>query len=264
MIYLQGTIGYTIFTNNETNKKIIVFSDMHDDLPPCPFTNSIKISKWFENKFKTSKLLLEEVIRTKDMELESLWDTSEHTNDLKILFLNNQNNIEAVDIRPSLISFSWEIVEKSENKHIKLKKYFNEIVNFFNLKSDFMQNKLYIINNIILKHFNKIRKKFYNYLITNKYLLNKTILHIYINHQNILEDFNIILNDCMEWYICILIEIYKKKTIMIHAGLYHTEKVNKLLKFFYNHNEIYKRGINYLNDSIRDKYLCQPINNNFI
>ena len=117
---------------------------------------------------------------------------------------------------------------------------------------------------MILKHFNKIRIKFYNYLITNKYLLNKTILYIYINHQNILEDFNIILNDCMEWYICMLIEIYKKKTIMIHAGLYHTEKVNKLLKIFYNHNEIYKRGINYLNDSTHDKYLCQPINNNFI
>ena len=69
MIYLQGTIGYTIFINNNTKKKIIVFADMHDNLPPCPYPNSMKIAKWLNNKILSSKILLEEVFINNDNEL---------------------------------------------------------------------------------------------------------------------------------------------------------------------------------------------------
>lgn len=268
MLYLQGTIGYTIFINPSTNKKIIIFADMHDKLPPCPFNNSIKISQWFEKKFKTAKILLEEVTRNKNMQLEALWDSSEHTNDLKTLFLSNQNEIEAIDIRPYLIPFSWEVVEQSTDKHMKLKNYFKDFVKFLKLDINLLQvkNKINSIkNNNLKEHLNKIKKKFLNYLINNKKKLNKTVLEISINNLNILEDFNILLNDCMEWYICVLIDLYKHKTIIIHAGLYHTEKVNNLLKNFYNFKELYKIGINYINDTpFKTNYVCQPIEKNFI
>ena len=136
------------------------------------------------------------------------------------------------------------------------------IIPFLNLKIDFLQDKIKYINIKLKTHLNAIIKKLYNFLFKNKHLLNKKVLYIFNNYNDILEDYNIILNDCMEWYICLLIEMYKYKTIIIHAGLYHTEKVNKLLNNYYNYNEIYKNGINYLNNN--QKYECQPFNENIL
>jgi len=266
MLYLQGTIGYTIFINPITKKKIIVFADMHDNLPPCPFKNSIKISRWFEKKFKTAILLLEEVVRNNNIKLEGLWNSSDHTTELKNLFLSNKNKIEAIDIRPYLIPFSWEIIQQSEDKHMIFKNYFKDFLKFLKLEIDLIIIKKNFHNNQKIKeHFKQIKKKFLKYLLNNKKLLNKTIFEIYQNNLNVLEDFNVLLNDCMEWYICVLIDNYKHKTIMIHAGLYHTEKVNNLLKNFYNFEKIYEIGINYLNDkSLRSELICQPIEDNLI
>jgi hypothetical protein len=267
MIYLHGTIGYTIFINKDTNKKIIVFADMHDKLPPCGFTNSIKISEWFNKKFKVAQLLLEEVRRDDNMVLDNLWDKDNkgHTYDLQMLFIKNQNIIEPVDIRPNLILFSWEVIYKiqeEELKNIKFNNYLSVIIPFFKLKIDFLVNKIKYINKKIYKHFKIILDKFVKYIIKYKKLLNKKLIYIYDNHNYVLEEYNTILNDCMEWYICLLIEMYKYKTIMIHAGLYHTEKVNYIFKNYYKYNEIYKNGINYLNNN--NNYECQPINDNII
>jgi hypothetical protein len=267
MIYLHGTIGYTIFINPNTKKKIVVFADMHDKLPPCTFPNSIKISKWFKKKFSVAKLLLEEVDReNNNMVLDGIWDkVKDHTYDLKMLFLENQNIIVPVDIRPFLILFSWEVindVEDIELKNINLNQYINIIIPFFKLEIYFLKNKKHYINTKLKIHLDGIIKKLYKFLLNNKNLLNKKVLYIFNNHNNILEDYNTILNDCMEWYMCLLIEMYKHKTIMIHAGLYHTEKVNKFLNKYYNYNEIYKNGINFLNDN--KKYECQPFNDNII
>ena len=264
MLYLQGTIGYTIFINSVTRKKIIVFADMHDKLPPCPFANSIKISKWFNKKFKTAKLLLEEVVRVENMKLEALWDASEHTNDLKVLFLNNQNKIDAIDIRPYLIPYSWETVNQSKDKNMLLKNYFKNIIIFLNLENDFLKNQIKFFNQKIRDHLKAIQIKFMRFLIKNKHLLGKSIIYVFNNNQNILEDYNILLNDCMEWYTCLLIEKYKNKTVMIHAGLYHTEKINNLLEKYYKYKPIYKEGINYLKESIRSEYICQPIHGDII
>ena len=264
MLYLQGTIGYTIFINSVTRKKIIVFADMHDKLPPCPFPNSIKISKWFNKKFKTAKLLLEEVVRVENMKLEALWDASEHTNDLKLLFLNNQNEIEAIDIRPYLIPYSWETVKQSKDKNMLLRDYFKNIIIFLNLENDFLKNQIKFFNQKISDHLKTIQIKFMRFLIKNKHLLGKSIIYVFNNNQNILEDYNTLLNDCMEWYTCLLIEKYKNKTVMIHAGLYHTEKINSLLKNYYKYEIIYKEGINFLVESRRSNYICQPINGDII
>jgi hypothetical protein len=260
-IYLQGTIGYTIFMNEHTKKKIIVFADMHDNLPPCPYTNSMRIDRWLHEKIKTSKILLEEVFINNN-KLKSLWDLSEHTNALRKFYYYNKNIVEAIDIRPELIPFNWEVVNDSDNKNIKLKKYVRTIFNFLKLETDFIIDKIMYINNNLENHLNNIIDKFHKYLIMNEKLLNKSIIHIFNTNNNILEDFNIILNDCMEWYICLLIEIYKEESLILHAGLYHTEIINRFLEFNYNYKKIYSIGINNLKN--KENYKCQPINNNII
>jgi len=261
-MYLQGTIGYTILKNNNTHKKIIVFSDMHDSLPPCPFPNNEKIANWFKKKIINSKLLLEEIERDNGMQIEAIWENSSHFKDLRTLFLENKNEIEAVDIRPELIPYNWEVVEDVDNKEIKLKKYLKFIVNFFKLKNNFFIKKLkfltyHDIPSLLKKHFTNILTKFYNYIVYNKLLLNKSILSLFKSHANILEEFNEILNDCMEWYMCALVDKYKNKTIMIHAGLYHTEKVNKLLLEHYKYEKKYEQGLNKITD--KENYICQLI-----
>ena len=80
---IYGTIGYTVLKNISTNNKIIILADMHDTLPSC--TNQTNISDWFKSKFKSSKILLEEVPR-EGFKLEELWPQSPHTQELKKLF----------------------------------------------------------------------------------------------------------------------------------------------------------------------------------
>jgi hypothetical protein len=50
----------------------------------------------------------------------------------------------------------------------------------------------------------------------------------------------------MEWYICAQIELYKDKSIIVHAGLAHTEKIVDLLKSHYGFEIKYQEGINNL------------------
>ena len=60
----------------------------------------------------------------------------------------------------------------------------------------------------------------------------------------------------MEWYTCALIKKYKNRTIIVHAGLYHTEKIIKLLLTKYDYSKIYEIGMNSIYD--KEKYICQP------
>jgi hypothetical protein len=269
MLYLYGTIGYSILLDQINNTKIIIFADMHDNLPLCKFPNSIKIAKWFQSKFKTSKILLEEVERTNNYKYKSLWN-AEHTIDLKNLFINNSNLIEAIDIRPKLIIFSWELLDSSKDityTDVILIDYFSIIESFFAFKHELFNNKikLFILNHKkLLIHLNYIKNKFI--LFKKKYnnLLTLKLIDIYNSNKNLLEYFNIILNDCMEWYICYLIFYYKYKykTIIVHAGLYHTDKINKILSKFYKYKYLSKQGIIDINDNI-NLTSCQPINDVF-
>ena len=263
MIYLQGTIGYTILKNMKTNKKIIIFADMHDELPLCKFNNSVDISKWLSVKMKNVVILLEEVVRSKDIELLSLWN-SKHTNELKNLFLNNQKKIIAIDIRPYLISFSWELIESSDNKEILLNDYLKNLNDFLELKNHFIKDKLYVIKHIIKKHLLRIKINYQKFLNDNRNELDKTILYIYKNNRNILEKLNKILDDCMEWYICVLIKINEYSNTIVHAGLYHTEKVILYLKKYYKYKDIKIEGINKINNINNEVYSCQPIDSNII
>ena len=249
---IYGSIGFTILKNSETKQKIIIFADMHDTLPKCE--NKISIADWIKKKFKSSYILLEEVPR-QDMQLEELW-SAEHTQELKNLFLNNHEVVIGVDIRPSLIPYSWEVIGKvKEIDDFRLASYIKDIDNFFCLNHHNTKNifELYHYDKIkgtrIGDHFLKIKKKYHNYLITHNDELRKFIFKIHSENRSILEKMNDILDDIMEWYICGLIYHNKNKSIVLHAGLAHTEKIIDWLTNHYEFKIINKEGVNKLSET---------------
>jgi len=253
---IYGTIGYSILKNPNTNKKVIILADMHDKLPEC--SNKINVSDWFESKINSSKILLEEVPR-ENVTLQELWENSIHTQNLKKLFLKNQEKIHPVDIRPHLIPFSWEVlsdfnISSDEFYNIKFKKYLVKINSFFILEFEYLKGKLinYKIENLVHtklgKHFLKIKKNWKFFLENNQIYLNSLIKIIYKNNLNILESLSIILDEIMEWYICANIELYSDKYIILHAGLAHSDKIIEWLSNHYNYELEKSSGINKMDE----------------
>lgn len=250
---LYGTIGHTILTKG--NKKIIVFADKHDKLPKCG--ESVKIADWFNNKIKKSKLLLEEVPRG-SVELSELWTESEHTQDLKNLYLKNPNIIVGLDIRPLVIPFSWETYkdryQNNEIESIKIGEYLRPTNDFFSLKNQWLINNFPKYNTKTLKntkvgeHFLKIKNNFRYILVTNKKIFYKTLINVIEQDENFLYLFNDILDQIMEWYICANVELNTDNNIMIHAGLAHSDVIIDLLRDFYGYTILEENGINSMND----------------
>jgi hypothetical protein len=98
---IKGAIGYSILIGKKPIK-ILLFSDNHDNLKYC--NNAISIADFLKNKQDICNILLEEVIRD-NIELGELWTNSEHSIELKNLFLSENNKIYGIDIRPFLITF---------------------------------------------------------------------------------------------------------------------------------------------------------------
>lgn len=256
---LYGTIGHTILTKE--NKKIIVFADKHDSLPKC--NDSVKISEWFKAKMNKSKLLLEEVPRG-SVELSELWTESEHTQDLKNLYLENPNTIIGLDIRPLVIPFSWETY-KDRNQgdnitDISISEYLKYTNDFFCLKNKWLINNFPHYNVKKLKgkktgeHFLKIKNNFRSLVFDNKKLLNKKLLNV-IQHQynDFLYLFNNILDQIMEWYICANVELNSNSdNIIIHAGLAHSDVIIALLRDFYGYTVVEENGVNAMSDLLHN------------
>ena len=74
--------------------------------------------------------------------------------------------------------------------------------------------------------------------------MNEKIYDLFINNKNILEEINDILSEIIEWYVCSLIVLYKNKSIIIHLGLAHSEKVIYWLVNNYLFKINYQQGIN--------------------
>jgi len=257
MITIYGSIGYTICFNSKLNRHIIIFSDMHDELNTCD--NFINISSWIKSKFNSSCILLEEVNRN-NIKLKELWQDATHTQQLKKLYLDNINNITPIDIRPFLIPFSWEILnEVDEYKKIILRDYLIKIENFFKMEDEYIKKHLQIynvdkiINTMLDKHFINIKKKYNNFLYNNKIYLDSTMIFIYNNYKSLLDDINNILDNIMEWYICAC--IYEcNKSIILHTGLAHSDKVIQWLIKFYNYKIIEEYGITKIDNHNNDYY----------
>jgi hypothetical protein len=250
MIKLYGSIGYVLLKYE--NKYVIIFSDMHSTLKKC--NNQISISKWFQTKFNTSHILLEEVPRNNNFKLKELWPNSEHTQELKKLFLEHKEKIKPIDIRPYLIPFSWETINYSNDyNNITLRQYLQDIDLFFTLKHEYLQKILDIYNYDKLyntqsgKHFIKLKKKFFLFLYNYKKILDLYLPDILNNHEIVFEHINNLLNNIMEWYICACI-VNCNSSHIVHTGLFHAEKVSKLLVRYYKYTNVSSYGVNNLNE----------------
>jgi hypothetical protein len=252
---IYGTIGYIYLKLNDQN--ILILADQHDTLPSCD--NKINVANWFKKKLSSSEILLEEVPREENNKLIELWQHSPHTQELKQLYLDNPTSIPGMDIRPFMIPFSWEVLDETnisdKDYDIDMIEYLKNIDNFFSLENTFLISNLSnyninIIKNTLLgKHFLLIKNKYSTFLekLNNKNLLNNKIRYLVSKHNNELEILNNILDTIMEWYICAQIILYKDKSIIIHAGLAHTEKIVELLELHYGFEIKHQGGINSLN-----------------
>lgn len=261
---LYGTIGYTILKNNKTNNNIIVFADRHDNLPQCD--NKTNIAEWFKQKMHSSKILLEEVPRN-SVELEELWSDSEHTQDLKNLYLSNSQIINGLDIRPLLIPFSWEVLDSSELVHnIATRKYLRKINDFFSVRNSYLSENLSNYQVDKLKgtklgiHFLLIKNNFKKLLEKNKEFLSLSVQMVKTIKSDFFESINNLLDQIMEWYICANIQINNDKPIIIHTGLAHSEKIVQLLQVHYQYDKITEKGINKLELVLLDRIEgCVPM-----
>jgi len=249
MISIYGSIGYTLLSNyNQTPEYILVLADMHSQLPYC--SNFQRISEWLLSKSANSNILLEEINRG-DVKLKELFDDSDHTQDLKKMYLTNTEVINAIDIRPLLIPFSWELLDLDDKIDIKLLQYLEIIENFFIFNHTKIKEYLgkvysleYINNNRSIKlHFNTIKKMYKIY--KNKYekFMDTSLAVILKENKNILDEINFHLDNIMELYTILKI-FTDNKNVIIHSGLMHSEKIVDWLINVYNYNIELKYGVN--------------------
>ena len=249
-MFISGSIGY-IHLKNEYNQ-ILLLSDNHSSKNYCT-RNSQFVSDWLLTK--NSKVLLEEVPRDEGSELLELWKTSEHIQKLKDLYLNDKQ-IEGIDIRPLLIPFNLDIfkidnidkeyIEKIQN--INICDYLKILNSFFKLKHKyFIKNigNVYIninINNEQLKnHFLEKKNIFID--LKKKYDKNVLVKNIDEKFKNKLDK---LLSSIMEWYTIAKIFYNNELGInkfIIHAGLFHTTNLNKILIDLYGYKEINSDGV---------------------
>lgn len=263
MTTIYGTVGYSFFKSNDlVSKYILVLSDIHSKLEYCD--NFIQISDWLYENMNDINILLEEVSRD-NFKLGELWSSSDHTIKLKDLYLNNKDNIYAIDIRPYLIPFSWELLENDKTlEKIKLKEYISLLNDFLYLKLYKIQEK---IPNIYNSNFlNKHKLKKHLYLIRNSYddfikknidLMDHDIYDIYENNKIIFLDLNLILDSCMEWYI--IAKIYdlnnkNNKNFLLHTGLFHSERINHILQTIHDYKLLSEEGINNITTAEKENY----------
>lgn len=257
MTIVYGTVGYVFLKSNKYNINILLLSDIHSKLDYC--TNFVQVSEWLQTHMNKINILLEEVSR-EDFKLNELWSTSDHTIKLKNLFLNNSELIHDIDIRPYLIPFSWEFLEKhisnidKSKTDMKFKDYLCNINLFLYLRLDKIKNKIpNIYNKKQIKKYglnielNKIREEFKLYIIKNAKLMDTNISDIVKSNKDILFKYNDLLNSCMEWFTIVKIydlKIKNNKNFIIHTGLYHCEKISEILQNQLNYSVISTDGVN--------------------
>lgn len=251
---VSGSIGVTVLEKN--NKIIILLADDHSNKIYCNSVikkldneNHINIKDFLKDVlYKGNQILLEEIPRD-NFELEELWPDSPHTQDLKNLFLS-ESKITGIDIRPYLIPFSWEIADTEKNLgNMSIKEYLSNLEDFFNLRGKFY-NKIFYPTLKLIKVHNKglgknilfLKKK---YVSLKKEIEgnNQNVAFYLKNKKYILENISILCDEIMEFNTILNAFINDKKSI-IHAGLFHSNNILKLLLNLYNFKVIYKNGVN--------------------
>ncbi len=265
---LSGSVGFTFLFNKDIDKAILLLADVHDGVSYCK-RDSVMIDKWLSDKSIKNDILLEEAVR-EELSLTDLWPGAEHTQRLKKLNKENKK-IKPVDIRPLLIPFSWELldrVDKPELRKTTLDEFLINIDDFFNLKKtklmmkyivpevkQLLQNANEHINKIIKIHLNEMKDYYMEYRSNNKKYLDKTMYDIYHIDKDILEDINNIITMIMEWYILVLIFNSPENSIL-HLGLAHSNRILDFLKEIYNFDVIKEGGVNEIALITKDPDAC--------
>ena len=238
---ISGAIGVSILKRGKN--KIIVFSDNHASDEYC-YKESVKISDFLEKKSEKHIVLLEEVPRKYRDNLNQIF-FAEHTELLKELSINNKNII-AVDIRPLLLKFSWELitVESRDKYNITLEEYISNLVKFTEYK---------IEDEELRDYFEEIKNKINSFINENKEYLSLLLVDIVLSEKINLEILNQITIDIMDFNIIrIILKFIKNNNnnhIYLHAGLFHTQNIIKrliLLEF----EEIYQYGVTLLKGNL--------------
>ena len=250
-IFISGTIGYIHLKND--NNHILLLSDNHSSTNYCKIENSQFISKWLLTK-KNSKVLLEEVPRKKGSKLLELWPSIQHTQELKDLYLNqkiNDKQIEGIDIRPLLVPFNLDIfkidnIDKEYIEEIKntyIIDYLKSLDSFFKFKYIENIGIIYINNKKLKKHFFELKKRFIYLKRKKQYDDNVFVINIDEEFKKELDE---LLSSIMEWYTIAKIFYNNELCInkfIIHAGLFHTTNLNKILIDSYGYEEINSDGV---------------------
>ncbi len=260
---LSGSTGYTILRNTNINKSVYLLADIHDGVRYCK-QKSDMIDDWLDKKSRDAEniVLLEEAVR-ETLDLKDLWPGSEHTGRLKKLIVHNQK-IVPVDIRPLLISYSWELLSnkddvKPELQLLTLNDYLMSIDSIFNYKGSPVMKKYIVpemlklnlnrrpddeIRSNILMHFNEMKEVYIKYRHTCKSYLDKPMIKLYSSREAMLEQINDMTTMIMEWYILLLIFNNNNERIIIHVGLAHSNRILDLLREVHDFQLVKQVGIN--------------------
>lgn len=266
---VSGSVGYTLFEKN--NKKILVFADVHDGVDYCKEASE-SMSEYLNKQLGDSQILLEETIPAQilgddanKLQLTDLWPNSKHTQELKKFANENSDSIKAIDIRPILIPFSWELIEQNK----KLGKFiFADYIKFID---NFFKKKHFLFEKLITKELEKldnISQKSINKLQTSSYYLFLPLIYLLI--RNTMSDPEIKQSDQPQNDIIKKDNINKAKVIdhldeiheMFLVLKMETKKdMDKPLEYFMVEREEVLHKVNYILSLIMEWYMILLITN---
>ena len=269
-----GAIGYSILSKSDIfpNCEILLISDQHDEpSTSCKSDDgkiipSILISDYLRKLIYDGYiLLLEEIPYSGD--LVGLWENSIHVASTRQLYIDSlncdtlKNKIISFDIRLEIINN----LSRDYSDNQILSHYIYNIYQFCILKYTYFNNiSIYnknIDKTILGKCYHNILNKF-NFFCKNYFdYFNHKIKDILHNNE-IYDTIEILLSDIIEFYCSAHIYdllIKNNNKIVVYCGLYHIEKLQKILCKYFKFNIISNHGVNNMDDIIKIKNICIDI-----
>lgn len=262
---ISGSIGYVLLKDKNSEKYILIMSDIHSNQPYCD--SGIMIDDYLKISNTTNNNIILEEVSRRGVKLEPLWSDALHTVKLKNYFLENNSKLSEnkkiipIDIRPYLVPFSWEILTNNNvderKKNITLKNFLTKINLFFNIfnnelnmkpiKSFLDQILFYIQLKVeqdtgIYQHYKSLQEYYYKFINDNSNLMESRLIDVLNNNVKVLHEISQILSFIIEWFTILQIFSNTKNSI-IHSGLAHTSNIVITLKKHYNFEEIEKKGV---------------------
>jgi hypothetical protein len=224
-------------------------------------------------------LILEEPFIDNHHNIRVLWDDVKHlclfrdfySKIIKKCSKENVCNGFPVDMRIALINFSLYLSDYS-SVTTTLSECFSKIAFLFDLGgAGEAESVIAFLKNVFSNythtfHYNQLKKKvevFYNKFIRNNSNVrvcdfvdsksvgasNRDMVFVYgypftsNRILNFFDELDKILSAIMEFYMIILINIFKNKQKIVYAGYYHCKNVKHVLTSYYDYEEVYNTGI---------------------